>query len=265
MGYGLYEIGVESMDELKGLSDSLSEELRATTLAGICESTEEVSTTWKLLQTANNVSSFFSEWTSGGYPKESGSVTKLDNKKDNVDTLFEKRQREQIQSAAKNLRLNVEKVVNVEFEKLPYDLRCRLERIFSVLLKADLVKNRNKDATKTNEQLSLSRLMELCAKIEKNGNLATNVRHEFSTLVHPIIADLEAQARRLRLEGSTGSPGSLTSRPRTESDKENAENQVTTQDGSPRKATQSQQPLRVPLLAPPPRSANGIANAQLIF
>lgn len=265
LGYGLYEIGVESMDELKGLSESLSQELRATTLAGISESTEEVSTTWKLLETAQNVSNFFSAWTPGASAKENGSVTKIDNKKEKADALFEKRQREQVQSTAKNLRLNIEKLVGTDLETLPFNLRCRLESIFQVLIKAEYMKTTKATTppvTAPNEQLSLQRLMELCTKVERNGNLASNVRQEFSSLVNPVLADLEAQAKRLRLQEPPRSAGP---RPRTESDKENTENQETTQDGSPRKAPQSQQPLRVPLLPPPPRSSNGIANAQLIF
>jgi len=260
LGYGLYEVGVESTDgPLKGLSDDLSEALRATTVAGISESTEEVSTTWKLLETAENVSNFFSAWTPGPSNKESGSVTKIDSKKDHADTLFEKRQREQVQSSAKTLRLHVEKLANVEFAALPFDLRCRVQRVCAVLRKADRVKQGNNgypgnSGDSEESEVSLTKLIELCAKIERNGNLASQVRQEFTSLVAPLVTDLEAQARQLRV-----------ARPRTESDKENAENQGTTQNGSPKKLLQSQQPFQVPLLPPPPRSSNGIASAQLTF
>lgn len=232
LGFGLYELGVEDNQELQALSDELSEALRATTIAGISESTEEVSTTWKLLSAADTVSSFVSSWTPSFSSKaDEVHIEQLKPSRDQADAIFERRQREQLISTARLLRQTVARLVEVKAEaskELPMDLQRRLERLCELLPQGEHAKPSSPESL-------LTQTTEFCSRVEKSGVVAAQNRLEFIASCQRCSTDLEDYIRTLKLNRGSGDVNLLDARSGGYSERS------------------SSRSTGVPLLAPPPK------------
>jgi hypothetical protein len=240
LGYGLYEVGVEDNCELQALSEELSEALRVTTLAGLSESTEGVSTTWKLMSAADTVSSFMTDLFGSSKPEENVNVM---SSKERADSVFERRQREQLVSATKLLNKALARLPEVHIQSskdLPTDVQRRLEKLCKLLPQAE---HGNLQAPE--DVLKLT--SEVCTRIEKSGSFAAQHRQDFIATSQRLATELEGHIRSLKLKRGVNEVSLLDTRSGGYAGKS------------------SNQPIGVPMLAPPPPPKAGVASAQLIF
>merc|ERR1719353_742687 len=102
-------------------------------MAGISQSTEGVSTTWKLLSAADTVSSVFFDLFGSAKPEENVDFM---SSREHTDSVFERRQRAQLIAAAKNLNQSLVRLSEVRVQnskELPTDVQRRLEKLCELL------------------------------------------------------------------------------------------------------------------------------------